>query len=311
MVAVLALQGVVLADFAIPVELFGRVRLPDGSEPYRVVTCGPSRMLRTATCDLRVRHDLTALRAADTVIVAGIDNIAAPVPPHVIAALQRAAARGSRIASICSGAFVLASAGLLDGCRATTHWRLTAELSRRHPDVRLEPDVLYVDEGAVLTSAGASAGTDLCLYLIRRDHGAAVAAESARLAVAPLERSGGQAQFIRQPLPGGHGSLQLLQDWIARHLSQRLNIGMLARRQATSVRTLHRHFLQQTGLTPARWIAQRRIRRAQELLETTTISIDAVAEAVGFNASSSFRQRFRMTVGVAPVSYRRLYRPRK
>jgi transcriptional regulator GlxA family with amidase domain len=203
---------------------------------------------------------------------------------------------------------VLAATGLLDGRRATTHWKTAAALSRRYPGIRVEPDVLYVDHGQLLTSAGATAGTDLCLHLIRKDHGAAVAAESARLAVAPLERAGGQAQFIRQVAPVAHGSLQPLQEWITRNLANRFSVVTLARRHATSVRTLHRRFVEQTGLTPAQWILQRRVRRAQELLETSSLSIDAVAHAVGFSAASTFRERFRAIVGTNPQSYRRLYR---
>ena len=305
----LALPGVVLGDFAIPVEIFSRVALPNGVYPYRVMTCGPTRAVRSTACEIRVNHGLAALRAADTLIVAGTGDITTPVPPEITAAIRRAAARGCRIASICSGAFVLAATGLLDGRRATTHWKLAAELSRRHPRIRVEADVLYVDHGELLTSAGAAAGADLCLHLIRKDHGAAVAAESARLAVTPLERAGGQAQFIRQVPPVAHGSLQSLQEWIARNLGNRLSIAALARRHATSVRTLHRRFMEQTGVTPAQWILQRRVRRAQELLETTSISIEAVAHAVGFPAASTFRERFRAIVGTNPLNYRRLYRP--
>lgn len=289
----LALPGVVLGDFAIPVELFSRVTLSDGFHAYRVMTCGPTRTLKSTACEVTVSHGLAALRLAHTVIVAGVEDITRPVPPDVITALRQAAARKCRIASICSGAFVLAATGLLNGRRATTHWKLTAVLSLRHPTIQVQPNVLYVDHDAVLTSAGASAGTDLCLYLIRKDHGAAVAAESARLAVAPLEREGGQAQFIRHSPPTARGSLQPLQQWIAQNLANPLNVTALARRHATSVRTLHRRFVQQTGLTPAQWILQRRLHRAQELLETTSISIDAVAHAVGLPAASTFRQRFR------------------
>jgi transcriptional regulator GlxA family with amidase domain len=307
-VAVLALPGVVLGDLAIPVELLSRAVLSDGVHPYRVVTCGLTQTVRSTACEIRVSHGMAALRNADTLIVAGAD-ISIPVSPDIIAAIRRAAARGCRIASICSGAFVLAATGLLDGRRAATHWKLAAELSRRYPRIQVEPDVLYVDHGKLLTSAGAAAGTDLCLHLIRKDHGAAVASESARLAVTPLERSGGQAQFIRQVPPVAHGSLQSLQEWVTRNLGNRLSVAALARRHATSVRTLHRRFVQQTGVTPAQWILQKRVRRAQELLETTSISIDAVAHAVGFSAASTFRERFRAIVGTNPLNYRHLYLP--
>jgi transcriptional regulator GlxA family with amidase domain len=297
-----------LGDFAIPVELFSRVALADGLHPYQVMTCGPTRTVKSTACKVRVSHGLSALRTAHTLIVVGTADVNRPLPPDIAAAIRQAAARKCRIASICSGAFVLAATGLLDGRRATTHWKLTAELSRRYPRIQVEPNVLYVDQDELLTSAGATAGMDLCLHLIRKDHGAAVAAESARLAVAPLEREGGQAQFIRHTPPAARGSLQPLQTWIAQNLSNRLSVAVLARRHATSVRTLHRRFVQQTGLTPAQWILRRRLQRAQELLETTSISIDAVAHAVGLPAASTFRERFRALVGTNPVNYRRLYR---
>lgn len=304
----LALPGVVLGDFAIPVELFSRATLADGRHPYQVMTCGPVRTVRSTGCQLKLSHGLAALNTAHTLIVAGVDDISRPIPQPVTAALQQAAARGCRMASICSGAFVLGAAGLLDGRRATTHWKLTAALAQRHPKTQVEPDVLYVDHGTLLTSAGATAGTDLCLHLIRKDHGAAVAAECARLAVAPLERQGGQAQFIRREPPLARGSLQPLQEWIARNLDRPLDVIALARRQATSVRTLHRRFVEQTGMTPVQWVLQRRVQRAQELLETTSISIDAVGRAVGFPADSTFRERFRAIVGTSPLSYRRMFR---
>jgi transcriptional regulator GlxA family with amidase domain len=305
---VLALPGAVLGDFAIPSELFSRAARLDGHNPYRVITCGTTRSVRSTACEIKVGHGLEALNIADTLIVAGISDINLPVSPAVTTRIRRAAARGCRIASICSGAFVLAWTGLLDGRRATTHWKLAAELSRRYPRIQVEPDVLYVDNGNLLTSAGATSGVDLCLHMIRKDHGAAVAAELARLSVAALERSGGQAQFIRQVPPVARGSLQSLQDWVTRNLSGQLGIARLARRHATSPRTLHRHFLEQTGLTPTQWILQARIRRAQELLETTALSIELVAHAVGFSAASTFRQRFSAMAGTSPLSYRRLFR---
>jgi transcriptional regulator GlxA family with amidase domain len=288
--------------------MFSRAALLDGQSPYRVITCGVTRSVRSTACEIKVSHGLAALSSADTLIVAGIEDINLQISPEVTARIRRAAARGCRIASICSGAFVLAASGLLDGERATTHWKLTAELSRRYPGIRVEPDVLYVDNGRLLTSAGATSGMDLCLHLIRKDHGAAVAAESARLAVAALERGGGQAQFIRQVPPVAQGSLQSVQDWVTRNLGSQLSVTRLARRHATSLRTLHRRFLGQTGLTPAQWILQARIRRAQELLETTALSIERVAGAVGFSAASTFRQRFRAIAGTSPLNYRRLFR---
>ncbi|MGH8169259.1 MAG: GlxA family transcriptional regulator, partial [Steroidobacteraceae bacterium] len=288
---------------------FNRVVRADGFHPYRVITCGPSRSVRSTACEITVSHGLRELESADTLVIPGMDDISKPVPQIVASAIRRAAERGGRIASICAGAFVLAATGLLEGRRATTHWMLAEELARRYPGIEVDPRVLYVDQGQVLTSAGATAGIDLCLHLIRKDFGAAVAAEAARLAVAPLERAGGQAQFIRQVPPLAPGSLQPLHQWIDRNLGNaELSIASLARRQATSVRSLHRHFVEQTGATPAKWILQRRVRRAQELLETTSLPVDAIAHTVGFSAASTFRGRFRALVGTSPVNYRRLYR---
>jgi transcriptional regulator GlxA family with amidase domain len=307
-VAVLALPGVVLGDFAIPVELFSRVVLADGRKPYRLLTCGPALNVRSTACNIRVSHGLASLRTADTVIVPGIEDIGSAVSSQIISALRQCAARGTRIASICTGAFVLAPTGLLDGRRVTTHWKVAAELARRYPRIVVDPDVLYVDHGRLLTSAGANAGIDLCLHLIRTDLGAAVAADSARLAVTALERAGGQSQFIRQVAPITRGALQPLLDWIMRNLGSRLGIAALARRQATSVRTLHRSFIEQTGSSPAQWILHRRVCRAQELLESTDLPVERVAQSVGFPSASTFRERFRAIAGTNPVTYRHLYR---
>lgn len=199
-VAIVALDGVVPFDLSIPTEVFGRVRLPGGGEGYQVRVCGVSPEVHAGAFVMKTRHGLSALARADTIILPGITDVSAPAPPRLLSALRAAAARGTRIASICSGAF-LAAAGLLDGLRATTHWLATEELARRHPAVQVDPNVLYVDNGQLLTSAGAAAGLDLCLHLVRRDYGAAVAADAARLAVMPLERTGGQSQFITHVPP--------------------------------------------------------------------------------------------------------------
>ena len=228
--------------------------------------------------------------------------------------LRAAAARGTRLASICVGAFVLAAAGLLDGRRATTHWAAAAELARRYPAVDVDPEVLYVDDGAVLTSAGAAAGLDLCLHLVRRDHGAAVAAQTARVSVMPLERSGGQAQFIGGPTdpttPPANASVQPLLQWVAAHLTDDLTLADLAAAAGLSVRTLHRRFRAQTGSTPLDWVNRRRIDAARELLETTDTPVEQVGALVGLAAATTFRERFRAVVGVTPSAYRATFRGR-
>jgi transcriptional regulator GlxA family with amidase domain len=305
-VAVLAVDGVVPFDLSVPLEVFGRARLPDGGPAYEVRVCGPSPEVDTGSFGLRVRHRLDELVTADTVVVPGVADITAPVPPAVLDALHAAS---GRVVSVCVGAFALAAAGLLDGRRATTHWAAAAELARRHPAVTVDPDVLYVDDGDVLTSAGAAAGLDLCLHLVRRDHGAAVARGTARLSVAPLERAGGQAQFVAHEPPGPEGtSLEPVLAWLAENLHRPLTLAEIATRASMSTRSLSRHFRHQTGTTPLRWVNRHRIRAAQHLLEETDQPVERVGELVGFDSPTSVRDRFREVVGVSPQAYRRSFR---
>jgi transcriptional regulator GlxA family with amidase domain len=308
-VAVLALDRVSPFDLAIPCEVFARARLADGSAPYEVRVCGPRRTINAGAFRVRVEHGLAALGAADTVVVPGIDDPADPIAPAVVRALRAAAARSARVASICSGAFVLAAAGLLDGRRATTHWLAAADLARRYPAVTVDPDVLYVDEGRVLTSAGAAAGLDLCFHMVRCDHGAEVAAHGARLAVMPLERAGGQAQRIAHTPPSADGaSLEPLLRWIDAHHAETLTIARIAREAAMSGRSLSRRFRAEVGTTPARWLAGCRIRRAEWLLETSALTVERIAADVGFGSPATFRDRFHRIVGTSPQAYRRRFR---
>jgi transcriptional regulator GlxA family with amidase domain len=229
--------------------------------------------------------------------------------PRVLRAVRAAAANGARVASICSGAFVLAATGLLDGRRATTHWLAAAELARRYPRIDVDPNVLYVDNGKVLSSAGAAAGLDLCLHMVRGDYGAAVAADAARLSVMPLEREGGQAQFIVHEPPASDGaSLEPVQRWMERNLDRELSLGDIAKKAALSVRTLNRRFRDQSGTTPIQWLLKARARRAQHLLETSAQSIEQIATRVGFGSAATFRQRFHRVVGTSPQAYRRAFR---
>ncbi|WP_344732642.1 GlxA family transcriptional regulator, partial [Spinactinospora alkalitolerans] len=214
----------------------------------------------------------------------------------------------TRIASICVGAFVLAATGLLDGLRATTHWAATPELARRHPAVEVDPDVLFVDNGQFLTSAGAAAGMDLCLHMVRRDHGSAVAADAARIAVMPLERDGGQAQFIAHEPPAPDGaSLEPLLRWMEENAHRELTLDDIARHGAVSTRTLGRRFREQTGTTPLQWLNRARLRRAQHLLETTVHPVERIAGQVGFGSATTFRDRFKRLVGTSPHAYRRAF----
>jgi len=308
-VAVAAFDGVVLGDLATPCEVFGRARSTDGRALYEVRICSVAPEVKSEHVTLRPPWRLSSLSHADTVIVPGVDDLDRAFPERLLRAIRRAVERGARVASICSGAFVLAATGLLDGLRATTHWRSAAELARRHPAIEIDPDVLYVDNGNVLTSAGAAAGLDLCLHLVRRDFGAETAAGVARLAVMPLERAGGQAQFIVHEPPTSDGAaIGPLLAWLEQNLRRDLTLPVIARRAALSTRTLGRRFRAQMGTTPALWVAGARVRRAQCLLETTDLSVERVATEVGFGSSAVLRERFCRIVGTSPQAYRRAFR---
>ena len=310
-VAILALHDVVVSDLALPSDLLGELRLPDGEPAYAVRVAGVAKVVRSERLDLCTRFGLDALARADTIVVPGIRDVGAEIPKEVCQALRAAFDRGARIASICSGAFVIAAAGLLDHRRATTHWMAAGELARRYPTIRVEPDVLYVDEGRVLSSAGAAAGLDLCLHLIRLDHGAALAAEAARIAVMPLERDGRAAQRVVPAGPGPEGpSLEPVLRWIESALATPLTLALIARRAGMSVRTLSRRFREQTGTTPVEWLTVARVRRAQLLLETTGRSVEAIASEVGLASATSLRVHFQRHVGKSPQAHRRSFAPK-
>ncbi|MDT0614909.1 GlxA family transcriptional regulator [Streptomyces lancefieldiae] len=305
-VAILVLDDVVPFDMAAPMQAFDWTRLPDGRSPYRVRLCAESPEVRTTGLALRIDRGLDALESADTIIVPGRSDESGPPSERVLAALRRAAGAGTRIASVCVGAFVLAEAGLLDGLRATTHWIAAAELARRHPRVEVRPDVLYVDNGQILTSAGAAAGLDMCLHMIRRDLGSAVAAHAARMCVVPLEREGGQAQFIvheHPPVPRG-SDLEPLLEWIEDNLAGEITLGAMAARAGMSERTFSRRFREQTGTTALQYLLRARVRRAQYLLENGDHSIERIARQAGFGSPTAFRERFRRVVGTTPYAYR-------
>lgn len=307
-VAVLALDGVIAFDLATPIEVFSRTRLPDGRAAYRVRICAAAQEIDAGAFILRAPWGLDALAEADTIILPGCADPTAPVPVEVLDALRRAAADGTRIASICAGAFTLAATGLLDGRRATTHWLAATLLAASHPGVEVDPGVLYVDNGQFLTSAGAAAGLDLCLHMIRRDHGSAVAADAARLSVMPLERDGGQAQFIvheRPPAPHGSAMEPLLR-WMEDNAAKELTLDDIATHAGMSTRTLNRRF-RETGTTPLQWLHRTRVRQAQYLLETTTHPVDRIAAQVGFGSPTAFRDRFKRLVGTSPHAYRHAF----
>lgn len=309
-VAVLALDRVIPFDLSTPIEVFTRTRSPDGRPGYQVRICAEHPEVDAGLFALRAPWGLDGLEDADTIIIPGTASPTDPLSPAVRHALKAAAASGTRIASICSGAFPLAAAGLLGGLRATTHWAAADLLATAYPDIEVEPGVLYVDNGQILTSAGASAGLDLCLHLIRRDYGSAVAADAARLSVMPLEREGGQAQFIVQPLPSApRGSaLEPLLIWLQTSLARDLTVADIAAHAGMSPRTLTRRFREQTGASPLQWLHRARVRHAQHLLETTDHTVERIGAQVGFASSTAFRDRFKRVTGVSPHTYRRTFR---
>ncbi len=305
--AILALDGVISFDLGIACEVFGHVQTAEHEPGYQVQVCGEARRVRSSAFSIDVPHGLDHVIGADTIVVPGIEDCGQQVSERVLDAILAAWTRGARLVSICSGAFVLAQTGLLNGHRATTHWVGAAEFRRRFPEIALDQDVLFVDEGRIVTSAGALAGMDMCLHIVARDYGQAAAAHSARLAVAPLHRDGGQAQFIRHDLPRSGDSLAPLLDWMLQHLDQPLGVEELAARARTSPRTFARRFRDQTGTTPLQWVLTARIRRAQELLETSRRTVDAISVATGFEAPVTFRNRFQRVVGISPNAYRRRF----
>ncbi|MFI5682009.1 GlxA family transcriptional regulator [Streptomyces cellulosae] len=306
-VVVLALDGVYPFELGIAHRVLGSA---DGL--YEVVSASvDGRPVRTAS-DLTVTpgHGPEALAAADTVVIPpyAISRASAAADPPALAALSRVRP-GTRLVSICTGAFLLAAAGLLDGRRATTHWALTDRFQELFPRVELDAGVLFVDEGDVLTSAGAASGIDVCLHLIRQDHGSEVASHVARLCVVPPYRDGGQAQYIERPLPAESGTgTGPTRDWALQRLDQSLSLDELAAHAAMSTRTFARRFQEETGLSPGRWLTQQRLRRARHLLESSDLPVERVAHEVGFATATSLRRHLAQEAGVAPSTYRRTFR---
>ncbi|MFC5180193.1 GlxA family transcriptional regulator [Actinomadura harenae] len=311
-VGVLVTEHVRVFDYAVATEVWGLDRTHRGVPSFELRTCGPQGsavpMQPGATCV--PDHDLDGLDACDLVVVPGVQNPAGPVRPDVSAALRAAHARGATVASLCSGAFLLATAGLLDGRRATAHWQDADELARRHPGVTVDPNVLFIGDGAVWTSAGVAAGIDLCLHLVRRDHGAAVAAEIARTMVTAPFRPGGQAQFLTRPVPApGRGAdpLPELRARILGDLAHPWTLGELAGLARMSERTFSRRFVQATGATPLQWLLTQRVLAAQQLLEVSDLPIAAIARRCGFGSPLTLRHHFTRHVGLPPRDYRQSF----
>ncbi|UNZ16296.1 helix-turn-helix domain-containing protein [Streptomyces sp. 891-h] len=307
-VALAITDGMLHLELSLACEVFGADLTHIVDPWYDFWLCGP-RAVRVGRFRVEPDHGLDHLARADTVIVPGWADTDRDPPADLVDAVRTAHEAGVRVASLCTGAFILAAAGLLDGKRATTHWAHTAELARRRPKVAVDPDVLYVDNGSVLTSAGKAAAMDLCLHLVRLDHGASIANKIARRLVVPPHRDGGQAQFIATPVPEpGNHPLTDLFPWILQRLHEPLTVEDLACQARMSSRHLGRHFKQVTGTTPLQWLHTQRIRLAQELLETTDDTIDAIATATGMGTATTLRRHFARTVGVPPDSYRRTFR---
>lgn len=309
LVVALAYDGLCTFEFGVAVEIFGLARPELGPDWYRFAVAAVDEGELRATGGVRVMADgdMSLIAQAGTVIVPGWRGADTPVPDALCQQLREAHRRGCRILSICSGVFVLAAAGLLEGCRATTHWRYLETLQQRYPDVEVVPDVLYVDEGTVLTSAGSAAGIDLCLHLVRRDFGQEATNSVARRLVVQPHRDGGQTQNIVRPVPVARESkrLGLLFDYLHQQLADNHTVASLASRAGMSPRTFLRRFQDATGTTPARWLLNERLMRARGMLEKTRLSLDSIAIQVGFGSSSTLRYHFQQHFSVSPAAYRK------
>ncbi|UFQ16312.1 MULTISPECIES: GlxA family transcriptional regulator [Streptomyces] len=315
-VVVLALDGVIPFELGIPQRIFGRARDAAGRLFYEVVTCSvrPPGPVRTdADFTILVEHGPAALATADTVVVPASYELG-PVYEEgrltgELAAALAGIRPGTRLVSICTGGYVLAAAGFLDGRPATTHWASADHFQRLFPNVKVDADVLFIDDGEVLTSAGVAAGVDLCLHLVRRDQGTAVANEVARLTVVPPHRDGGQAQYIQRPVPEPQlATTRSARAWALGRLDQPLRLRDMAAQEAMSVRTFTRRFREEVGISPGQWLTQQRVERARHLLESSDLSVDQVAREAGFGTAQSMRQHLQAALGVTPTTYRRTFR---
>jgi AraC family transcriptional activator FtrA len=310
LVAAVAYDNLCTFEFGCTVEVFALNR-PEIQGPwYEFAVCSAEReaMRAMGGVHFHTRHSLSLLDRADTIVIPGWRDADETPPSALLAKIRAAYARGARLCTICSGVFVLAAAGILDGKRVTTHWRYVDKLSQRFPDIHVEPEALYVDEGQILTSAGSAAGLDMFLHLIRRDHGARIANQVAQRLVIPPHRDGGQAQFIPRPvIDTEENRISRLLDWLRSHPAQAHTLASMARKASMSTRSLQRKFKQCTGVAPYSWLTRERISIAKELLEAGRVALPRVAEKVGFESAESFRRHFRLIVGVSPMAYRKQF----
>lgn len=310
-VSVLVLDRLAVFEFGVICEVFGIDRSADGVPNFDFKVCGleAGKPVRTSVgASLTPDHDLSALAGADLVAVPAIAMGHGGYPPEALAALRAAADAGSIILTVCSGAFVAGAAGLLDGRACTTHWMHADELARMYPTARVDRNVLYVDDGNLITSAGTAAGIDACLHLVRRELGSAVTNVIARRMVVPPQRDGGQRQYIDQPIPVrcSEGFAPQL-DWVLQNLDKPHTVASLARRASMSARTFARRFVEETGTTPMQWVTDQRVLYARRLLEETDLEVDRVAERAGFGTATLLRHHFRRVIGVTPSDYRRSF----
>ncbi|WP_432524903.1 helix-turn-helix domain-containing protein [Kineococcus sp. SYSU DK006] len=314
---VVALVGTRVAPFELGIvcQVFGLDRSEEGLPTYDFSVCAVTRgeVPTTSGFPVVVPHGLDRLLTADLVAVPAWPDLDAPVDPRLLDALRAAVERGARVLTVCSGTFALAATGMLDGRRATTHWQVADLLARAHPQVHVERDLLHVEDGPFLTSAGAAAGIDACLHVVRQEHGAAVANALARRMVVPAQRSGGQAQYVEAPLPParapqGAEALSHVIDWARAHLHEPLDVAALAARAHVAPRTFARRFRQATGTTPHRWLLQERLLLAEQLLETTELTVEAVARRSGLGSPDNLRHHFAARRGVPPLAHRRSFR---
>jgi AraC family transcriptional activator FtrA len=310
LVAALIYDDLCTFEFGCAVEIFGIRRAELGVDWYRFAVCsmdrGPVRAAGGVT--IAAPPGVSLLDRAQTIIVPGWRNVDEAPPPVALKKLRAAHDRGARICSICGGAFVLAAAGLLDGRRATTHWRFASELARRYPKVHVQPNMLYVEDGALITSAGSAAGLDMMLHLVRSDHGPRVANAVAQRLVIPPHRDGGQAQFVPRALPAAETNrVSALMQWVRGHLKKSHTVSSLAARAAVSPRTLLRAFRDATGMAPYEWLLNERVAYAKDLLEISATPLARVAETAGFGSDEAFRKHFRRIVGTSPGAYRKRF----
>ena len=312
-VAVIAFDGMTPFHLSVPCLVFSGRPGADARAHFALTVCGAGTDAPLATSagfGIVPSHGLEALQDADIVVMPAWYDDCRPAPPALLDALRAAHARGACIVALCLGAFPVAEAGLLDGRTVATHWALAAELARRHPRVKVDPDVLYVDDGDVLTSAGVAAGIDCCLHLMRRLCGADAANHVARMLVVAPHRQGGQAQFIERPLPASpsDGRLSFVLDWVTRHLAEEHSIDDLAQRAAMSRRNFTRHFRQATGTSFKQWLLAQRLAHARWMLETSDAAVEVVAREAGFGSALSLRQHFRAALQTSPAAYRKAFR---